>query len=94
MQPSALQQPSDDVSAQAPLPVKTELRNAGPEPKRFTVADGQLGEVRALCCWNCALPGFPTAGYTLATFGRSTHSRVNGVRTAGTSIRRFMRHAV
>ncbi|GLC45000.1 hypothetical protein PLESTB_001745000 [Pleodorina starrii] len=31
--------------SEAPVPAKLELRNAGPEPKRFTVADGQLGEV-------------------------------------------------
>lgn len=36
---------SEEVAPQAvPAPVQ-ELRNAGPEPKRFTVADGQLGEV-------------------------------------------------
>ncbi|KXZ52189.1 hypothetical protein GPECTOR_10g819 [Gonium pectorale] len=32
--------PTSEVPATTP-----ELRNAGPEPKRFTVADGQLGEV-------------------------------------------------
>ncbi|PNW81816.1 hypothetical protein CHLRE_06g261500v5 [Chlamydomonas reinhardtii] len=38
---------SAETSApQAPVPAESqELRNAGPEPKRFTVADGQLAEV-------------------------------------------------
>jgi hypothetical protein len=35
-------------SSQAPVAVSKELKNAGPEPKRFTVADGELTTVSSI----------------------------------------------
>eukprot|EP00882_Tetradesmus_deserticola_P029143 GHRQ01032571.1.p1 GENE.GHRQ01032571.1~~GHRQ01032571.1.p1 ORF type:complete len:323 (+),score=107.90 GHRQ01032571.1:91-1059(+) len=46
---------------QAPLAVAAELKNAGPEPKRFTVADGQLLTIASAAF--AALARFGTGGF-------------------------------
>ncbi|GIL77871.1 hypothetical protein Vretimale_6589 [Volvox reticuliferus] len=72
------------------VPVKVELRNAGPEPKRFAVADGQLMEVAT-----ASLPsllrlgsGGLSLGYRIgleADDGKYAIARVGGRKVAETS---------